>query len=177
MQSLGTERVALTLASPVLLSGPTAVCAATLPPQTTAAATPSTPSGVPLNLPVEASSRTRPLTCAVRAPSFFSFASPEASFHTFPQERTSPIGALVGQAVRSPLTTTLIILFCIFSICAHPARATRAIMDNSGLFIFGLLGWLWSICNVAGPTTHCAEPAPALQYKRIAKQSISCSPC
>jgi hypothetical protein len=23
-------------------------------------------------------------------------------------------------------------------------------MDNSGLFIFGLLGWLWSIWNVAG---------------------------
>src|SRR5258708_33784709 len=100
MQSVGTATVALTLASPALLSVTTAVWAATLPPHTTAAATPSTPSGVPLNFPVEASSRTRPLTSAASVPSFFSLARPQASFHTFPHDRTSPIAVHVRQPVR-----------------------------------------------------------------------------
>jgi hypothetical protein len=101
---------------------------------------PSTSSVVALLFPFEASLRAIPLTAAVRVPSFFSLALPEASFQTFPQERTSPMGVLVGQAFRSPLTTTLIILSCIFSISAHPTRATAAIVDNNNLIIFGLLG-------------------------------------
>jgi hypothetical protein len=49
VQDFGKVTVVAIWASPVLLSATGSVCAATVPPHTTAKATASTPSGVPLN--------------------------------------------------------------------------------------------------------------------------------
>src|SRR5262245_8374058 len=103
MQPFGSDTVTSILASPVLLSGTGSVCAATAAPfgplQITAAATASTPSGVPFASPVDASFSTKPLTFTSSLPFLLSSALPEWSFQTLPQEPTSPMAVLfAGQA-------------------------------------------------------------------------------
>src|SRR5258708_232401 len=107
MQPPGSDTFTLILASPDLLSVTGSVCAATAAPdgllQITAAATASTPSGVPLNSPVEVSFNTSPLTSTSSRPSAFNSALPDFSFQILPQEPTSPIAVLsAGQATSGP---------------------------------------------------------------------------